>query len=631
MWYSIGGGDGFFAPQDPTHPAIVFGESPQGRVYWRNTATGERHQLQAPNWREKTKALRDSIIILRGDDPENVPPDTQARIEELQARVAADSALYDLRFNWNTPLELSPHDPQTLYIGSNKVLKWTYDTDEMEPISGDLTYADPDKIEIAYNTTAENYATIVALAESPLTEGELYAGTDDGRVWRGPGGGEWIELTDRFDGVPPNTYVSRIEPSSHDPNRFYVTFDGHRQDDYTPYVYVTDDRGESFRSISSNLPTGKPDFVHVIREDPENPNLLFVGTDVGAYVSTNRGGSWSRFMNGLPTVPVHDLKIHPRDHELIAATHGRSIWITDIAPLQQLENGALPPTLTVFAMKTALQYGDPPVGGEFLAQKVFQGENAGYGAEITYWVPEAVAEALAAEAEAGAERAEMRARMAGGRGGGQGVQAQIAILDAAGDTVQTLTGSVRAGLNRARWNLEKRSEPEELSPSERADSLRNIQLYREVGDSLVTHEGANERLVDRVIELATGGDPQAMRRMFGGGGGGGFGQRGGSGWRERPGENYPSATEASARAGRAAGPGGFDPSELRDMFSDLRSGMRDRGANVRGFRGFGGGGSLAAPGTYTVAVTIGEEMYTTSVDVVRKDGFGFWEEADDPR
>jgi hypothetical protein len=365
-------------------------------------------------------------------------------------------------------------------------------------------------------------------------------------------------------------------------------------------------------------------------------------------------------MNGLPTVPVHDLKIHPREHELIAGTHGRSIWIADIAPLQQLADGTLPSTPTVFAMKTGIQYGDPPVGGEFLAQKVFQGENAAYGAEITYWVPEATAEALAeaaraeqeeqraaaqegeeeagAEAEAeeaaeaGAERAAMRARMAGGRGGGQGVQAQIAILDAAGDTVQTLTGSVRAGLNRARWNLQKRSEPEELSPSERADSLRNIELYREVGDSLVTHEGANERLVNRVIELATGGDPQAMRRMFGGGGGGGgFGQEGGSGWQERPGESYPSATEASAREGRAAGPGGFDPSEMRDLFFDIRSGMRDRGANVGGFRGFGGGGDLAAPGTYTVAVTIGDETYTTSVDVVRKDGFGFWEEADDPR
>jgi hypothetical protein len=667
MWYSIGGGDGFYAPQDPTNPDIVFGESQQGRIYWRNTATGERHSLQAPNWREKTKALRDSIAVLEGDDPENVSADVQARIDQSRQRVRADSAQYDLRFNWNTPLQLSPHDPQTLYIGSNKVLKWTYDSDEMEPLSGDLTYADPEKIEVAYGTTggitrdvtgAENYATIVALAESPITEGELYAGTDDGRVWRGPGGGEWIELTDRFEGVPPNTYVSRIEPSSHNARRFYVTFDGHRQDDYTPYVYVTDDGGESFRSIASNLPTGAPDFVHVIREDPENPDLLFVGTDVGVYVSTDRGGSWTRFMNGLPTVPVHDLKIHPREHELIAGTHGRSIWVADIAPLQQLADGTLPASPTVFAMKTAIQFGDVPSGGEFIAQRFFQGESAEYGAEITYWVPESVAdelaeearERMAAEREQGEEEAEpgegqpeagrqaAGAPTAQGRGGRQpGPRAQIAILDAAGDTVQTLTGPTGAGLNRVHWNLQKRSEPEEQSPSERADSLRNIRLYGEVGDSLVTHEGADRALVDRVIELATGGDPQALRRMFGGGGSG-RGAGAGAGWRERPGESYPEAAAAGAAVGRAASPrgaggpggaGGFDPGEMRDMFLDIRSGMRARGANVGGFRGFGGGGgSLAAPGTYTVAVTIGDETYTTQVEVARKDGFGFWDEGD---
>ena len=117
---------------------------------------------------------------------------------------------------------------------------------------------------------------------------------------------------------------------------FYVTFDGHRANDFTPYVFVTTDFGKTFRSIASNLPTGGLDFVHVIREDPYNRNLLFVGTDVGAYVSTDRGGSWQKFMTGLPTVPVHDLKIHPRDHELIAGTHGRSIWIVDIAPLEQM-------------------------------------------------------------------------------------------------------------------------------------------------------------------------------------------------------------------------------------------------------------------------------------------------------
>jgi len=648
MWYSIGGGDGFYAPQDPTNPDIVFGESQGGNVYWRNTATGERHGLEKPDWRDETKTLRDSIAILSGGDPDDPPASAMPRIEALQARVSADSAALDLRYNWNTPLELSPHDPQTLYIGANRVLKWTYESDEMTPISPDLSYADEEKVRISTRETggitpditgAETFATITALAESPIEEGELYAGTDDGRVWRTPDGGvEWIELTDRFVGVPEGTYVSRIEPSSHDANRFYVTFDNHRRDDYRPYVYATDDRGETFRSISSDLPTGKPDYVHVVREDPVNPNLLFVGTDVGAYVSTDRGRSWSRFMNGLPTVPVHDLKIHPREHELIAGTHGRSIWIVDIAPLQQLDDGMLPRTAVVFEPGTAIQHGDPPAGGEFIAQRVFQGDSGEYGAEIRYYVPPEVAERLneaaRAEAEAAAEEGEaedaeggeVRPVLAGAAGRG-GAQATIAILDAAGDTVQTMDGPVRAGVNRVHWNLNRRGDAEDegLSPAERADSIRTARMYVTIGDSLVSEEGVDREVMDRVVEILTGDDPGSIRRFFGGGGGGfGGGQR--SGWQDRPAESYPSG----GQAGRP-GAGGESDADMREAVQEMFGALRERGVSFRRFFGGGGGfggGGLAPPGTYTVAITLGDETYTTSVEVLREEGFGFWDEAD---
>ncbi|MDX1396404.1 MAG: hypothetical protein R3195_18630 [Gemmatimonadota bacterium] len=647
MWYSIGGGDGFYAPQDPTNPDIVFGESQGGRIYWRNTRTGERHGLDQPDWRERTKTLRDSIAILSGDDPDDPPASAMPQIEALRERVAADSALYDLRFNWNTPLELSPHDPQTLYIGSNRVLKWTYDTDEMQPISPDLSYADPEKVRISTTTTggitpdvtgAETYATIVALAESPINEGELFAGTDDGRVWRSPEGTEWIELTDRFPGVPEGTYVSRVEPSSHNASRFYVTFDGHRTGDYTPYVYVTDDRGETFRDIASNLPTGGPDFVHVVREDPVNPDLLYVGTDVGVYVSTNRGGSWTKFMNGLPTVPVHDLKIHPRERELIAGTHGRSIWIADVAPLQQLDGGMLPTEPTLFDTKVATQYGDPPVGGEFIAQRTFQGETGSYGAEIAFYVPADVAEALAEEARAEAadsEDEEGEGPPAGGRAGMRGgatAQAQIAILAANGDTVQTMEAPIRAGLNRAYWRLNRRGEQEEegMSPSERADSIRTARMQVAIADSLVENEGVDRELMDRVLELMQSGDQAAIGRVFGGGGGGGGGAARG-GWDPRPAESYPEPARegAQARGPAAGGEGGAGPAAMRPVFQQMFSAMRDRGAGGFGrfFRGGGGGGGGLAPaGTYTVAVTIGDETYTTPLEVVREDGFGFWEE-----
>ncbi|MDH3735146.1 MAG: hypothetical protein OEU54_16575, partial [Gemmatimonadota bacterium] len=659
MWYSIGGGDGFYAPQDPTDPDIAFGESQGGNVYWVNTATGERHQLPKPNWRENTKELRDSIAILSGDDPDNPPSSARRQIDDLKARVAADSALFDLRYNWNTPLQLSPHDPQTLYIGSNRVLKWTYETDEMAPISPDLTYADPEKIKVSTTTTggitpdvtgAETYATIVALAESPINEGELFAGTDDGRVWRSPEGAEWIELTDRFPGVPEGTYVSRVEPSSHDANRLYVTFDGHRSGDYTPYVYVSDDRGETFRSIASNLPSGKPDFVHVVREDPVNPSLLFVGTDVGAYVSGDRGRSWEPFMSGLPTVPVHDLRIHPREGELIAGTHGRSIYIADIKPLQQLAGGQLPSAPVVFDTRTAIQFGDPPVGGEFTAQRYFQGQSARYGAEISFYVPDAVAEELAeaaraemdermeaARAEAGEEGEEGEeaaagppsgarggmAAMGGGRGGG-GAQASVAILDVSGDTVQTMNTTIRAGINRAYWSFNRRAADVDKSPSERADSIRTARMYVEIADSLVANEGVDQEVMDRVVGLMQGGDPSAMGRIFGGGGGGG-GQAGG--FRERPAENYPEP--GAAGRGAAAG-GGMDPGAMRPVMMQMFGALRDRGGGGFGrfFGGGGGGGGMADPGTYSVVITIGDESYTTSLDVVRKDGFGFWDEPD---
>ncbi|WP_419941588.1 WD40/YVTN/BNR-like repeat-containing protein [Candidatus Palauibacter sp.] len=678
MWYSIGGGDGFYAPQDPTNPDIVFGESQQGRIYWRNTRTGERHQLQQPDWRERTQALRDSVAILSGDDPDDPPAANVAQIEELQALVAQDSALFDMRFNWNTPLEMSPHDPQTLYIGANRVLKWTYDTDEMTPISDDLTYADPEKIEVAYNTTggitpdvtgAENFATIVSLAESKTNEGELYAGTDDGRVWRTPEGAEWIELTDRFEGVPEGTYVSRIEPSSHDPNRFYVTFDNHRRDDYTPYVYATDDGGETFRSIASNLPAGAPDFVHVIREDPVNEDLLFVGTDVGAYVSTDRGGSWSRFMDGLPTVPVHDLRIHPREREIIAGTHGRSIFVADISLLQELDGGRLPEAVTVFQPRTAIQYADPPVGGEFMAQGTFRGDAGEYGAEVSYFIPEDIAEQLAeaareereARREEGAERRAPGDRAglaavrpggrgpagAGGGGAGLGAQASVAILNSAGDTVQVIDGSASAGVNRVRWTFNRRAAPAEPSPADRADSIRNARMYAAVGDSLVEHEDVDREVMDHVLEMMQGGNQAGLRRMFGGGGrgGGGFGGGDTGGWQDRPAERYPQAGQAAvarggaaaaasgAPAGGGADEGGPDPASMREVFQQLTQAMRERGGGGGGFRRFfggggGGGGGLADPGTYTVAITLGEETFTTTLEVVRKEGFGFWDEPD---
>ena len=150
--------------------------------------------------------------------------------------------------------------------------------------------------------------------------------------------------------------MSRVEPSHFDTAIVYVTFDGHRDNNFKPHLYVSTDFGRTFRSIVNNLPANGVDFIHVVREDPYNRDLLFVGTDVAAYVSTNRGSTWQRFMTGLPTVPVHDLRIHPRDREIIAGTHGRSIWIADIAPLEQLADSITRQPAYFFEPVTAYQY-----------------------------------------------------------------------------------------------------------------------------------------------------------------------------------------------------------------------------------------------------------------------------------
>jgi len=288
-WASISGGDGFVTAQDTEDPDLVWAESQGGNMRRLNLATRESASLRRPRWEDGWRPLQDSIVLLleagaAEDDP---------RIAALREQATADSLGHIMRWNWNTPFFQSVHDRSHFYAAGNRVVKSTDFGDDLRIISPDLSYADPGKIEVSTRTTggitpdvtgAETHATITALAESPLEQGLLYAGTDDGRVWMSPDdGGEWIELTDRFEGVPAGTYVSRVEPSRHDLDRVYVSFDGHRTNDFTPYVYVSDDGAATFRSIAAGLPAGAPDFVHVVREDPRNENLLFVGTDVGVY------------------------------------------------------------------------------------------------------------------------------------------------------------------------------------------------------------------------------------------------------------------------------------------------------------------------------------------------------------
>jgi len=616
MWHTFNGGDGFWTAQDPTDSRVVYAESQGGNIARYQWDTGERFPFQKPNWRARAAAWDDSALVARGD---TTRPETNAikkRLAEVAAARAADSAGIDTRWNWNTPFFLSPHNPTVIYMGANKVMKSVNRGATMFAISPDLSTRDSAKIRVSLTATggitpdltgAETYSTIVALAESPIRAGLLYAGTDDGNVWLSRNdGASWDNLTGRFAGVPPQTYVSRVEPSSTDSATFYVTFDNHRNNDFKPYLYVTHDLGKTFTSISANLPSDGPDFVHVIRESSVNKNLLFVGTDVGVYLSTDRGQSWQKFMSQLPTSPVHDLKIHPRERELIAGTHGRSIWIVDIGPLEQMSDDALAATSFFFQPKTAQQWGEPPINGESPGHQVFQAPSPSYGAEFVYRLTS----------------------------GGPRDRVQIAVLNAQGDTVRTLTGPGGAGIQRAVWDYRgKQPAAQPLGPSARRDSVILARRRDFVFDSLTTAGTIPKPMADRIRGAMASGNFQELAQMMGFGGGGGGGGAPAGTFVMRPGESSARATGVQAQGEGAQGEGGGaapDMGLMSQMVDLLRppefANRRGGGGGGFGFlfggRGGGGQAPIVGPGDYLVVLTVGGQTHKRPLRVERAGGTG---------
>jgi len=225
------------------------------------------------------------------------------------------------RFNWQTPILLSPHNQDILYLGGNKLMRSMNQGDDWQAISNDLTKGGK-KGNVAYGT-------LTSISESPFQFGLLYTGSDDGLVHvTKNGGGNWLNISERFS---KDLWVSRVIASKHKKERVYVTLNGYRWDDFTPYVYMSDNYGMSWKDISSNLPIGA---VNVIKEDSKNENVLYLGTDNGVYVSLNKGGTWYPFSEGLPNVAFHDLVIQPEANDLVLGTHGRSVYVANISILQ---------------------------------------------------------------------------------------------------------------------------------------------------------------------------------------------------------------------------------------------------------------------------------------------------------
>jgi photosystem II stability/assembly factor-like uncharacterized protein len=387
-WMNVGIGDGFNVFVDPRDPSIVFSEYQGGQIRRVNLRTGE--------------------------------------MKDIRPRAGAGDPEY--RFNWNAAFAPSPNDPSVIYLGAQFLFRSRDQGDTWERISDDLTTNDPTRLKQKQsggltpdNTTAENYCTIVTVAESPVEPGVMWAGTDDGNVQMSRDGGRtWTNVRKPIAEVPAGTWVSTIEAGRHARGVAFVTFDGHRTGDMAPYAFMTGDYGQSWTRISKGL----DGFAYAIRQDAASPDLLFAGTEFGLYVSIDRGLNWSR-MTGLPKVAVHDLAIHPREHDLVIATHGRGMQIIDdITPLRALTAATLQKTLAVLPSRAAVQR-VPAVLQDFPGDAEFSAPNPPEGAYVSYY---------------------LKSRHIFGT-------LKVEILDPSGKVVQTLPASNHQGINRVYWNM----------------------------------------------------------------------------------------------------------------------------------------------------------------------------------
>ncbi len=345
---SLIGGDGFHVQADPEDWSTVYAESQGGAVV--------RIDLKAGGTRSIRPALPGQ----------------------------------PLRFNWSTPFILSPHNSKTLYVGANRLFRSNNRGNSYDVISPDLSTMNPQKQQAGRlsvtpeNTGAEVHCTIITISESPRKPGLITVGTDDGLVWLTQDGGKtWTELTPNIKGVPANTWVSRVLASKWSDTRLYATFDGHRSNDFKPYVFVSDDLGKTWASLAGGLPDF--DSVYVITEGEKNPDLLFLGSEMSLRVSLDRGQSWTRLRSNFPTVAVHDLKVHPRELDLIIGTHGRSIWTMDINGLEGLTTAQM--ASDAAALKPQNVYlmgrvGSPWFGGDSL----FMTPNSQPGTKLFYYL-----------------------------------------------------------------------------------------------------------------------------------------------------------------------------------------------------------------------------------------------------
>ncbi len=404
QWENMYNGDGFWMFPDPADPDYLYAEYQGGEIGRVNRYTHEARNIKPrPNYKEK------------------------------------------LRFNWNTPIALSPNEKGTIYIGAQFLFRSRDHGQTWDRISPDLTTNDPEKQKqeqsggvTVDNSSAEMHTTIYSISESPKDKSLIWMGTDDGNLQLTRDGGKtWTNVVGNIPNLPKNSWVSWVQASNFDAGTAYAAFDRHTFGDMAPYVFKTTDYGKTWTPlITSEESKGVRGYAHVIKEDLVKPNLLFLGTEFGLYVSIDGGKSWGQFMgNHFPAVAVRDLAIQPRENDLILATHGRGIWIVDdITPLRALTPDLLTQDAT-FVSARPVQQRIEGSGGWANGDAAFAGDNPPDAAVITYY---------------------QRSRHLFGR-------LKLEVLDPSGRVIDELPASKRPGLNRVTWTM--REKPPRVPPA----------------------------------------------------------------------------------------------------------------------------------------------------------------------
>jgi photosystem II stability/assembly factor-like uncharacterized protein len=447
-WTITTGGDGFQTAIDPKDPNIVYSESQHGGLIRYDKKTGEQIDVQPQ--------------AARGDP--------------------------GLRWNWDSPLIISPFSSTRLYFAAQRVFRSDDRGDTWTPVSGDLTrQTDRNKLKVmgrvwsvdavAKNNSTSFYGNIVALSESPKKEGRLAAGTDDGLIQITDDGGKSWRSVGSFPGVPDESYVSRVIFSRHDAGGLYATFDNHKRGDFKPYVLASRDAGKSWTSIAGNLPARGT--VYAIAEDPVSPDMLFVGTEFGAFFTQDRGATWSALKGGLPTTQVRDLAIQERDGDLVLATFGRGFYVLDdYRPLRAATKAVLDAEATLFPVRDAWMYiPAAPNGGRgkaFFGDRFFTAPNPPFGAVFTYYLKDdlkSLRKKRLDDEKAKEKKGEDTPYPSWDALRAEDREEEPAIVltvsDSDGNVVRRLTGPASAGFSRVAWDLRYPSfEPTSLATPE---------------------------------------------------------------------------------------------------------------------------------------------------------------------